>query len=207
MGRGIYDLGEIARMINRSVPEVTTWARPTLKQDALLQPRKGRLFCFYDLITAEVVAQLRRRSVTLGKIRDARHFLAGEVSSLWPLAHAAGLRRLASVGSSVYYEGDDGWLDASQGGQVPFLQVVTPLIKRLEFDDHGMAALWRPAEGVLVDPTIQAGAPCVEGTRISTFLLADLVDAGEDPEDIAADFELDPDRVRQALRYEHQLAA
>lgn len=38
-------------------------------------------------------------------------------------------------------------------------------------------------------------------------LLADLEAQGEDPEDIAADYSVDPSLVRLALAYEHALAA
>ena len=205
LGQGIYDVAEIARLVRRSPTEVSGWAsgdRP------LLLPRHRRLFSFYDLVTALVTAELRRRQVSLIEVRAAREWVGRRIDAPWPLAHAAGLDRLASVGKSVFYrdEGDD-WLDVGRHGQHAFQEVVDPLIRHLSFDDLGMASSWRPVEGVIVDPAVQAGAPCVDGTRIPTSMLAELVAAGDDPDDIADDYALDVELVSQAVRYETDLAA
>ncbi len=209
LGRGIYDTTELARLVQRSPKEVSGWAVPTDNGDALLRPHKGRLFTFYDLVTAKVTAELRSRGVPLPAVRDARHHLASLLEVEWPLAHAHGLDRLATAGGSVYYDHDgaDNWVDASRGGQTPFMEVAAPLIRRLEFDAHGMASAWHPADVVSINPGVQAGAPCVAGTRVSTALLAALSRAGEDDEDIAADYDLDPNVVRDAIYYENSLAA
>lgn len=204
LGRGIYDLGEIARLVQRSPAEVSTWARSTARTDALLFPRQSRLFAFPDLVTAVVVAELRGRDVRLDRIRHARHYLATKVESDWPLAHFAALNELATSGASVYVGSKRDWLDASEGGQMAFYEVASPLMRRLEFGRDGLATLWRPVDGIVVNPAIQAGAPCVEGTRISTEFLAELEFVGEEPEDIAHDYDLDIALVSQALRYEHE---
>lgn len=208
LGRGIYDVGEIAFLVRRSPSEISTWASPTKAgDDALLLPRERRLFTFWDLVTAAVTARLLRREVKLARVRYARNYLREEFGVDWPLAHAASLHRLASVGPSVYLQKPDGWVDASEGGQLPFAEVVEPLIHRLDFSVDGMASAWRPVDGVVINPRVQAGTPCVEGTRVATHLLAQLVDAGEDVGDIADDYDLDPALVAEALAFERNLAA
>jgi uncharacterized protein (DUF433 family) len=208
LGRGIYDVAEVARLVRRSVDEVARWALPAGNRDALMFPRDKRLLSFYDLVTAFVTSELRGRDVPLPKIRDARRYLASRYDVAWPLAHAASLKLLASVGKDVYFDAGSHWVDASQGGQGAFQEIVVPLVQRLEFDDDsGMASLWHPAPGVLVNPRVQAGAPCVDGTRVSTELLADLAAAGEAPDDIARDYALDPAVVHEALAFERGLAA
>ena len=207
LGRGIYDAAEVARLVRRPADDVVRWAVPAGDRDALLFPRERRLLSFYDLVTAVVVSEFRRRGVPLTKIRDARRHLAREFAVDWPFAHAVGLEALASVGSDVYLLGGSGWEDASRGGQTALQQVVGPLLHRLEFDHERMATLWRPVDGVVVDPRVQAGAPCVEGTRIATQLVAELHEAGEAPEDIAHDYGLDLAAVRLALSYERDLVA
>jgi uncharacterized protein (DUF433 family) len=207
LDRGIYDVAEVARLVRRSVAEVSGWAVANSTGDALLLPRDRRLMSFYDLVTAVVVAELRQRGVPLHNIREARRHLGQRFPMDWPLAHVAGLNRLASVGRDVYVAEGNEWLDAGRGGQAAFKAVVTPLLKRLEFDTDGMAAIWRPARGVVVNPRVQAGAPCVEGTRLSTEFLADLAEAGEDPGDIARDYDIKPGVLTRALAYERALAA
>jgi uncharacterized protein (DUF433 family) len=117
------------------------------------------------------------------------------------------LAALAVAGRDVYVgEGDD-WLDAGRDGQLPFDEVIRPLLDRLQFGSDQLATAWRPVDGVLVNPAIQAGAPCLQGTRITTHHLAALVLVGESPEDIAADYDLDLVNVVDALAYEQSLAA
>lgn len=205
LGRGIYDVGEIARLVRRSVDEVSTWSEG---ERCLLIPQERRVFSFFDLVSAAVVAELRRRGVPLEAVRDARQWLHAELDVPWPLAHAVGLEKLASAGRSVYFLSDCGWLDAGQGGQLPFKTVVDPLIRHLQFDQAtAMAIRWRPMDGVVLDPAVQAGAPCVSGTRLTTELVAGLVAAGDDADDIADEYDVDVDLVRQALAYEESLAA
>lgn len=211
LGQGIYDLCELARLVGRSPDELTGWATSPragrTRRDALLIPRQGRLFSFYDLVTAVVTSEFRDRDVPLGKVRDARRFLSKRLEVEWPFAHVDGLKSLATVGRDIYFEDGTTWVDASKGGQAAFEAVVAPLIRRLEFDSEGMAAKWRPVEGVLLNPQIQAGAPCVDGTRLSTHFVLSLVEAGEAVEDVADDYDLPPEAVRRALAYEQTLAA
>ena len=208
LGRGIYDAAEIARLVHAEPDDVARWATPTQRHDALLHPVEGRLLSFYDLVTAIVTSELLRRGAPLLKVRDARRTLAQEFEVEWPLAHLAALNKLASVGRDVFVEIDMEWVDAGRGGQRAFQDVVVPLLHRIDFDRvNQMALIWRPADGVVVNPSVQAGAPCIEGTRVSTQFVADLVDAGEDPADVAADLDLDADVVRAAVEFEHGLAA
>ena len=206
LGRGIYDVVEVARLVGRSPDEVARWGVSTHDRDALLFPRERRLLSFYDLVTAFVVAALRRRGVPLPKVRDARHMLAGHFGVDWPLAHQPVLDGLATSGSDVYVLLGD-WIDASRGGQPAIPEVVGPLLQLLDFDAEGMASLWRPVPQVVVNPSVQAGAPCVKGTRIATRFLAELADTGESIEDIADDYDLDVDVVRAALDFERDPVA
>jgi uncharacterized protein (DUF433 family) len=205
IGRGIYDSDEIARLTGVPVRDVSRWASAPEHGGGLLFPVDRRLFTFWDLITVRVTATLLGRKVPLSHIRDARDHLTTKVDSDWPLAHFAVLSRIANVGRSVYVgDGDDGedWFDATLGGQLPLDVVVEPLLQRLKFENHKLATEWSPREGIVLRPTVGAGTPCVEGTRIPTALLADLAAQGESVVDLADDYELTPDVVRRAIAYE-----
>lgn len=206
LGRGIYDVAEIARLVRRPTREIAGWARGTERQ-SLLRPRAGTMFSFYDLMTAQVTAQLRRRDVPLSKIKDSREYLAKEYATDWPFAHAEALAKLASAGTDVYEQREGDIIDAAKGGQLAFALIVGPLLRSIEFDAAEMAVLWRPRERVLIAPTVQAGAPCVDGTRVTTQVLRDLAASGEDTAVLADDFGLSLADVEAALAYEHELLA
>ena len=64
-----------------------------------------------------------------------------------------------------------------------------------------MAAKPATAE-VVIDPRIAFGNPIVDGTGISTAVLAQRYKAGDSIDELADDFGLSRDAVEQAIRYE-----
>ena len=90
------------------------------------------------------------------------------------------------------------------GGQGVFQSVVRLYLQRVQFNDAGQPSLWRPADRVELDPRIQAGAPCIEGTRVPTATIADLLQS-EDAKDIALDFDLSVEDVFAAGAFEESL--
>ena len=68
----------------------------------------------------------------------------------------------------------------------PFLSAVTPSEER----------------PIVIDPRIAFGRPVVLRKGVSTAAIAERVDAGESVDDIAADYELGPSEIEQAIVYE-----
>lgn len=75
--------------------------------------------------------------------------------------------------------------------------------------DGDMAARWRPHDDhespVEIDPDLRGGRPAVAG--ISTSVIREHEEAGEDVEEIATGFELTVTQVRWALAFEASLSA
>jgi len=72
--------------------------------------------------------------------------------------------------------------------------------------------IWTPHDSVWINPHVQAGAPCVEGTRVPTQQLAGLLGLADMPDDdairrVCDDYRLTPAQVTSALEYELALAA
>lgn len=61
---------------------------------------------------------------------------------------------------------------------------------------------YRPLPGVLVDPRVQFGRPCLEGTGIKTSVVASRVRGWESIGDVAIDYDVDEALVRAAVEYE-----
>lgn len=202
LGRGIYDVAEVARLIRCTRRRVEGWTRAGADKAPLLSGELDGLFSFWDLLSLRVIGELVEREVPRSEIARGAEYLAAELGTHRPFAHeglaTAGRGFFADIGS---------WIDVGMGGQQAFQVVVEPLLVPITFNDSGMATIWRPHTSVWVNPEVQAGAPCVEGTRIPTGTLADLQRAGLSIEDLSDDYQLSAEQVQAAIAYETSLAA
>lgn len=142
------------------------------------------------------------RGVPRSEIARGAEYLAAELGTHRPFAHEG----LATVGRG-FFAATGSRVDVGRGGQQAFQIVVKPLLEPITFNDSGMATVWRPHSCVWVNPEVQAGAPCDDGTRIPTGTLADLQDTGMGTEDSSDDYQLSPEQVQAAIAYEAGLAA
>ena len=194
LGKGIYDIVEVARMIRRDPGTVARW---TQGEDPLYSGAQGGDFGFLDVVSLYVISQLRQRKVPIEEIRTGGEYLSGKLNTPYPFAH----QRLATVGGAFFTELED-WYDVGKWGQGAFQTMIRHVLQPIEFGTDELARVWRPAAGVWINPRVQTGTPCIDGTRIPTRVLADLAAAGEPLEEIADDFDLNPAQVANALVYE-----
>jgi uncharacterized protein (DUF433 family) len=201
IGRGIYDPTEAARLVRVHPDALARW---TTGKYPLVTPAFERFFDFEDLVSLLVIAELWRRNVQTSEIRRGIEVLAEELGVDRPLAHIDAPKRLATVGRAFFANIGE-WADAGKGFQLAFQPMIEPVLRPLEYDIHGMAHLWRPLELVTATPTVQAGTPCVEATRVPTTTVDGLVHVGEDIEDIAFDLDLEIEQIEAAVRFESAL--
>lgn len=99
-------------------------------------------------------------------------------------------------------------LVAEVRGQLALLPPGEDFYQRVTWDEH-IAAGWRPhddpASTVRMKPTSRGGRPSVGG--VSTFVVWEHADAGEDVAEIAEQFDLSVADVRWALSYEDAVHA
>jgi uncharacterized protein (DUF433 family) len=201
VGRGIYDPTEAARLLRVAPAMLGGW---TTGRWPVLRPSGGTWFDFADLVSLLVVAELRRRRVPLGEIRRGTAALSRTLGIERPLAHLDAGRGLATAGRAFFAHVGE-WADAGRGMQLAFHPMVEPVIRPLDYGDDGMACRWRPATGVTLEPAVQAGAPCLEGTRVPTATVARLLRTGEAAADVAFHLDLTAEQVEVAERFEAAL--
>ena len=97
------------------------------------------------------------------------------------------------------------WFDAGQWGQRAFQKMLRKELRPFEYGSDDMVLRWKPRPRIALDPAIQAGAPCVQHTRVPTHLLWELRRAGEDIHDIAGDYDLPQEDVLAAIEWEEHL--
>ncbi|MCY3953087.1 MAG: DUF433 domain-containing protein [bacterium] len=212
LGRGIYDVAEVARLLRKTRQRVEGWTRSGPGANPLLTGELAGLFSFWDLMSLRVIAVLLDRGVERDHIRTGAGYLAGQLGTRRPFAH----KSLATMGVGFFAEIEpgDGWENVGQAAQLAFQQVVLPLLEPIEYDEEDMAAIWRPSAGVWINPAVQAGEPCVDGTRVPTGLIARLLTEDEDEEpsdddmaEVSGDYQISVVQVRAALEFELTLAS
>lgn len=203
LNQGMYDVVEAARLVRVTPATILRWAGPSQRRQALVVPSLDGLYSFHDLISLHLVATLSKRELSLAEIANAIGELRMEFGTDWPLAH----RELATAGTAFFardpVHGD--WVDLGKGRQQAFQEMVEPAIRTIEYGADLLASVWRPHARVWLNPRVQAGASCIDRTRIPTATIAQIVDSGDHPLDVAEDYELDPEDVIAALRFEEQL--
>jgi len=163
---------------------------------------------YYQLVEVAFVATFRAFQVPLKNLRAAHSYFSQAFNVEYPFAQL----RLKTEGFHVlkdYLEVvDDGQLRkliaGDKYGQLGWEEMVSNRFAEFEYnDEHGIAITWHVAgrqSPVVIDPRISFGAPTVKG--IPTWALKGRYIAGEEIQDISADFVLEADQVAAALRFE-----
>lgn len=196
---------ELADLLGEHPELVVRWATPDAKgRPAAFDASLDGYFSFLDLVSAAVVSELRRRDVPDADVRDGVAFLRSEFACSQPLAVQSIVERLGTAGTAFVVRLDGGWFDLGRGGQGAFEDVIKLYLRSIAYDDLGIAARWRPAALIVLDPAIQAGAPCIEGTRVTTRVVADMA-ITDSAESIADDLEVSLDAVNAAIVFQQRL--
>ena len=197
-----YQIGEAAAYAQVTPQTVVAWHRI---EAALLAQRERRAALSYmQLIEVAVVAAFRKAGVSMKRIRAAREYAAKTLKSEYPFAEY-----------SFKEEGKHLWLDSGQidvkpgtvvsvdqGGQLAWESVIGRL-REFEYEKQGIVLRWHvagPSSPIIIDPRISFGAPTVRGTP--TWVIRGRWDAGESDSDIADDFGIRREDVREALKFE-----
>ena len=120
--------------------------------------------------------------------------------------------RSVTVGSGFFADIAASWEDAGKGGQLAFPgnSRAAPGADHVQRSGYGLHLEATPKR--LDHLAVQAGTPCVDGTRVPTSLLADLVDTGKSIvthviAQLCDTYRLTREHVREAIAYEVSLAA
>lgn len=207
LGRGIYGLAEAARMIGVSSHLADRWTRPFLGSPPVLVGELGGMFSFWDLLSLRVVAVLVRMGVRREQIVEGSAHLESRLGTHRPFAHA-GLR---DTGARVFADLADTGEQDRQVRLFWFGRVIGSLLVPITFNDTSMAAIWRPWADVWVNPSVQAGKACVDGTRVPTSQVALMLGDGtnlasDNVAEVCDEYRLNTRQVLSAFCYERSLS-
>ena len=212
---GIYDVPAVARYLLATghasqVYPVTSrtligWIRRGLTDPALIDiPGRELLIAFQDLISLRIIMALRAAGVSWPRIRKAERWLRDETGHARPFA----TQQLWTERSEVFAGFGDLLIAVSQHGQIAM-----SLIKQFLIPVHGLqfenkvAARWEPLKHVVLDPCIQFGEPCVNGTRIPTRSVWDMIRAGDSQSLVKDAYDITAGELAAAIEWEQHVAA
>ena len=220
---GLYTPGEASRLLRIPPSTLRRWIegysfpldrwskshKPALVAPALPRYGKTLTLTFLDLVQLRVVKALRDEDIALQRIRMA----AEEAVELFETSHPFASVRFKTDGRRLFAEapGDAGLVELKRPSQGALREVLEDSLREISYaTTTGLANRWYVAGrdgGVVIDPRISFGAPVVENANVPTHIIRDQARVTPDEHRLASWFALEVGQVRNALRYEDQLAA
>ena len=218
---GIYEVRTAARYLQATIQrsklrykvpssKIIRWIRSGLSApDIRGTPGRELLITFEDVISMRIVAFLRSLGYSLQKVRRAESLLRRITGHPRPLA----TERLwveAKGAVDIFADIGEQLLTTTRSGQLAFLELVRENlidVHGLTFDDRRIASSWTPQLLILLDPKVQFGRPCIQGTRIPTADLVGMLAAGDTMEFLARSYGISDTQVAAASEWEKELAA
>ncbi len=218
LATGFYTAGEVARLLGGiSAKRVRAWSvssgrtRPVIDRD-YRDTSEGLTLSFLDMVEIRCLAHFRSQGFSLQGLRRAMVRARDLLGAQHPLALAS--TRFLSDRRRIFLEaakesGDRFILDL-QTDQFAFYDVIErSLAADLEFGTDDLAVRWHPQPNafpsVWIDPCLAYGHPVVMPERVPTMALHLSVDGGNAVEAVANWFDVAPERVAEAHRFEVDL--
>ncbi len=174
---------------------------------------KDLTLSFVNLIEVHVLRALRtKHELSMTAVRGALL----ELERRSPVEHPLAYENLLAGAGDVFLEKYGQLISLTNSGQVAIRIALEAFLTRVERDQHFAPVRLYPfirsteIEGrrtVAVDPRVSFGRPVLSGTRIPTAEIRGRVDAGETPEEVAADLDQEITTIQDAIVYEQGLAA
>lgn len=164
---------------------------------------------FVAVAEAYVLRSLRDLGLRMSEIREA----AEAVRAAFDTPYGLVSKRIATDGVDIFVEHGLGDLRRARDGQAPIHEVVAEYLRYLSWeagDEFPFSLQLRqyPATvPVVIDPRFGHGLPVIEANRVPVKALTDLWEAGESVEDIAYEYEMEPEQVDALCRAVVRLAA
>jgi uncharacterized protein (DUF433 family) len=131
--------------------------------------------------------------------------------------HTLGIERLllrkelCTRAGDVFLDRYGRLINLSASGQLAMRRLFEEHLKRIDWDDRRFPVRLYPfvsvesvasAKPIAIDPTIAFGRPVVRRIGVSTRAIAERIDAGETVDELAADYDLSPTEIEEAVLYE-----
>lgn len=213
-----YTLAEAARYLKLPVATLRSWvlgrSYPTATGTERFQPlihparRQPPTLSFSNLIEAHVLRALRTDHAV--SVKDVRKAL-GYAEETLGLERLLLRQELCTTGGTLFLDRYGQLVSLSASGQLAMRKVFEQHLRRVEWDMPQFpirlypflsSDALSPSRPIAIDPRIAFGRPIVVRRGVSTHVIAERIDAGEAVPDLAADYDLSPVEIEEAVLYE-----
>lgn len=195
------------QFVGPSTRYLSAWVRAEMERSRQPRVPTNRLvITFADLIRLRMIVIMRSRGLPTDAIRKAEEVAKTLTRSPDPFL----TEELWTNSSDIFLKVADTLVAASKGGQaaMDFLhEHLVPVHHGLTFGRGELAVKWEPMPHVLMDPKIQFGAPCIQGTRIETETIWSFHQAGDSIEALSKMYRISKAEVEAAIEWEKTLVA
>jgi len=181
------------------------WTREGLAGGYLTGIRNKRLYInFRDLISLRAIAAMRANGMSHREIMIAERVLKERYGHDYPFAT---MEFWTLPPKDILIKEGGTLLSASRHLQAAmgFFEEYMRPYHNLTFDIFSISATWRPYNNVLLDPQIQYGEPCIEGTRVPTQVLYSFHLAGDSIDTLSYFYGIQPGRIKDAIAWENHI--
>ena len=201
----LYSCQAVSRAIKMPRSTLFRWLKEDHGESVILTSQYQSTLNFLQLSEAFAIIHMRKRGISLQRIRKASKYLKSELGLDYPLINP-GIR----VGADVYFKEAKGiLLNATRYGQVESPDLIGEYICRLEFEENeqhpNVLYPWisdgETRKTIKIDPRIRFGQPIISGTGISVSAVQDRFEAGETLRHIASSYGISQEKVKDSITY------
>lgn len=200
-----YTIAEVAYWL--AIPQNTlrNWMIGKDRMKPVFEPasRIPMVLSFWNVVECSVLAAIRKNDVPLRNVRKALTFVQQAMGKMRPLIEQG----FETSRRHLFVEHLGKLVCASQHGQLAMRELIDETLKRVEWDENGLAmrlSPWRvkPSEPQVVsmDPTVAFGKPVLMHTSVPASAVIERYIAGESMETLAEDFGVDRNLIEALMR-------
>jgi uncharacterized protein (DUF433 family) len=214
----IYGIGEAAGYLHIPSATLRSWTvgrtYDTREGPAEFEPL-GRLsepgtarLSFSNLVEAHVLRALRtRHQVSIRAVRQALSYAEAELAVERLLLS----EELLTNAGDIFLERYGELINLSKSGQIAVRRLLEAHLERVERGQERLPSRLFPfltgdlatsSRLIVIDPTVSYGRPTIVSKGITTEAVVGRIDASEDVESLAEDYDLTSDEIEAAVLYE-----
>ena len=210
-----YSVGEASRYVRIPAPTLRTWVDGQSYNEQSKRSPFFRLLqapeynptrlSFNNLIEAYTLRALRtKHGISIGAARDAMEVAEQHYNIDRLFLRPEDLRTQAG---KLFLKKYGELINLNRSCQIAMEKVLKDSLERIDLDDSNLPIRLFPMDNdankvIAIDPSIAFGRPFIVRKGISTIAIIDRLDANEEEDEIAKDYGLWPEEMKQAIVYE-----